>query len=212
MVYEPLTLLTDVLLAAWALFLGLQLRRGADYCARLLWSWALIMTAVTALAGGLWHGYSPYWSPSLVTAWWRGVMVIVAVADVLFGWAIIGHSLKGPWRKKLNTLVALKLGIYLLLLWWVDGFWLAVADYLPTLLLILALQVSRLRHEREAQWLTMGVLTAFVAAGVQVAEVRIHTHFNHNDLYHLIQGLALYFLYRGGRLFKPPVLHSADGR
>ena len=39
---------------------------------------------------------------------------------------------------------------------------------------------------------------SFAAAGVQVSGLDLHQHFNHNDLYHVIQLVGLYAFYRGG--------------
>ena len=47
-------------------------------------------------------------------------------------------------------------------------------------------------------WLITGVLVSLVAAIVQARRLALHRHFNHNDLYHVIQMAALYAFYRGG--------------
>ncbi len=39
-----------------------------------------------------------------------------------------------------------------------------------------------------------------LAALAQASGVALHRHFNHNDLYHVIQMAALYAFYRGGAL------------
>jgi hypothetical protein len=49
-------------------------------------------------------------------------------------------------------------------------------------------------------WLIAGVLVSLVAAIVQARRLAPHRHFNHNDLYHVIQMAALYAFYRGGAL------------
>jgi hypothetical protein len=49
-------------------------------------------------------------------------------------------------------------------------------------------------------WLIVGVLVSLVAGVVQAKKLALHRHFNHNDLYHVIQMSALYAFYRGGVL------------
>ena len=49
-------------------------------------------------------------------------------------------------------------------------------------------------------WLIAGVLVSLVAGIVQARRLALHRHFNHNDLYHVIQMAALYAFYRGGAL------------
>ena len=43
-------------------------------------------------------------------------------------------------------------------------------------------------------------LVSLVGGIVQARRVAPHRHFNHNDLYHVIQMVALYLFYRGGAL------------
>ena len=50
-----------------------------------------------------------------------------------------------------------------------------------------------------------GIMVAFVAAGVQVGEISLYEHFNHNDLYHLIQAVSFWLLYRAGLLLSDRV-------
>jgi hypothetical protein len=43
-----------------------------------------------------------------------------------------------------------------------------------------------------------GLLLTLVAAGVQQARLAVHpTYFNHNALYHLLQAIALFLIFRG---------------
>jgi hypothetical protein len=44
-----------------------------------------------------------------------------------------------------------------------------------------------------------GVSLSAVAAGIQQSGVAIHRHFNHNDLYHVVQAVAIWLLYLAAR-------------
>lgn len=50
------------------------------------------------------------------------------------------------------------------------------------------------------QWLKRGIVASLVGLVVLVSKLSIHQHFNHNDLYHVIQLGGLYCLYRGAFL------------
>ncbi len=52
------------------------------------------------------------------------------------------------------------------------------------------------------RWTAAGVAVSFAAAAVQQSGLALHRHFNHNDLYHVIQMGGLYLLYRGGLLLR----------
>lgn len=49
-------------------------------------------------------------------------------------------------------------------------------------------------------WLVRGFGLTAIGLVVLVAKVSFHEHFNHNDLYHVIQWGGLYGVYRGGRI------------
>ena len=55
------------------------------------------------------------------------------------------------------------------------------------------------RDDPGARSILAGLLLSFVAAGVQLSRLTLHAHFNHNDLYHVIQIGAIVLLYRGAR-------------
>jgi hypothetical protein len=45
-----------------------------------------------------------------------------------------------------------------------------------------------------------GILLSFVGAAIQQSGFSLHQHFNHNDLFHIVQMGAFYLLYRGGKV------------
>jgi hypothetical protein len=49
------------------------------------------------------------------------------------------------------------------------------------------------------RWLIVGFGATAVGLTLMVQKVSFHQHFNHNDLYHVVQMLGLYGVYRGGR-------------
>jgi hypothetical protein len=51
-----------------------------------------------------------------------------------------------------------------------------------------------------ARLICVGILVSFAAAAVQRSGFRPARHFNHNDLYHVIQLIGLYCFYRGALL------------
>ena len=67
------------------------------------------------------------------------------------------------------------------------------------MLLIIILQIfARVKYRAaSAAWLISGIIVSFIAAGIQLSGFTMHEHFNHNDLYHVIQILAMYIIYRG---------------
>lgn len=199
-VHEPMTVLTDLLLTGWCGYLGGRLLIRARDRAPRWWGVAFCASAVAALSGGLWHGLAPQLAAPLAALLWSLTLWAIGVASAGFLVAA-AHATLPPRPARWLILVAG--GKLLFYLFWSagrDDFLPALLDYAPTLLLVLLLFAWRYRSERAAAapWVGAGILTAFLAAAVQAARLAPHPSFNHNDLYHLLQLLAFWLLYRGG--------------
>lgn len=55
------------------------------------------------------------------------------------------------------------------------------------------------RRRSGRRWLVVGFGATAVGLTLLVQKVSFHQHFNHNDLYHVVQMVGLYGVYRGGR-------------
>jgi hypothetical protein len=81
-----------------------------------------------------------------------------------------------------------------------DSFGGIVRFYGPALILILIAAVVQMARTRSVAWALIagGFAISIVAALLQQAGVSIHPHyFNHNAVYHVVQGIALVLLYYG---------------
>ena len=63
------------------------------------------------------------------------------------------------------------------------------------------------RRKSGARWLIRGIGVTLVGLGIQQSGWSLAEHFNHNDLYHLIQMAGLYCFYRGAL-----ALHEMESR
>ena len=52
---------------------------------------------------------------------------------------------------------------------------------------------------QNGKWIAGAVATTLIGLGVQGTGFRSHQHFNHNDIFHLIQIGAMYLFYKGAR-------------
>jgi len=52
------------------------------------------------------------------------------------------------------------------------------------------------REDGTVRWLILGILVTIAGGIVQQSGIRRGEHFNHNDVYHLIQIVGLYFFFR----------------
>ena len=204
---EPMTLITDYLLAGLIFYFGLRLLaswRRTGQQSVYWWSVGYYASALAALAGGTYHGFTSYLGGLPAFLLWKLTVIAVGVAALFLFAGVVLATLSGLPKKCLLILAGLKFLLYAMWMTSHDDFRYVIYDYAPALLgiLLLAIYASLPRRERFAPWLIGGVLVSFAAAGIQASGLALHRHFNHNDLYHVVQMGAFWLLYRGGLLLR----------
>lgn len=205
---EVTTMLTDYMLAGLGLWFAVALLRtertnGAT--PRRLWGIALAVLAFGAVTGGTFHGFQKILGPDVLAILWR--LTLYSIGGFMLG-AVAG-SIRAALTGQMRT--AATAGTVLVVMAYAA--WMSVhTDYIYVILLsavgmaaIIALHVPAAVKDGDsgARWVIGGVLVSVVAAGVQASGFALHKHFNHNDIYHVIQMGGLYLLYRGAHLLEP---------
>jgi hypothetical protein len=197
-------MLTDYALAAWTAVLGaLLLRqwRANRQRAVLALAASFLATGAAALTGGTFHGFINYQTPAAAAALWKATVYLIGIGSPLLLTGMILATFTPPIRRWLLGAVALKLVVYAVWMATHDDFKYVVYSYVPDMLGVLGLAwwSKVARKAAGAGWIVTGVLLSFLAAAVQRSGFDLHTHFNHNDVYHVMQAGAFYLLFRGGR-------------
>src|SRR5207249_4816832 len=111
--------------------------------------------------------------------------------------AALGRS----WRRHALAAAVAKFLVYAAWMATHNQYSYVVYDYAPSMLAILLIHAvpGSFRDDPGARSILAGLLLSFVAAGVQLTRLTLQAHFNHNDLYHVIQIGAIVLLYRGAR-------------
>ena len=145
---EPVTLLTDYILAIVVLIFGISLfrtRNGTSGKATLLWSVGFLTAAAAAAAGGTFHGFAYYFSAPMHRSLWRVTVGLIAASACFATVAVLIQS-----------------------------------------------EVTN----SQKRWLRAGILLTFIGVVIQRSGFSPAANFNHNDLYHCIQTVAFYALFR----------------
>jgi hypothetical protein len=188
-IHEPMTLLTDYVLAgvtAWLCFL--LFKNSEIHNSRKFWALAFAALALGAFLGGTWHGFL---QNDLL---WKATVLSVGIASfaMLFGSAFA--VLTGTLRSFMLAFAVVKLLIYSGWMLMHDEFIFVVVDTGVAFAAVALLHLWKLNR-----WILAGVAVSGAAALVQASGFALHRHFNHNDLYHVIQIAAMVLLYRGAR-------------
>lgn len=202
---DPAVALTDWALAAeCALFAGLLLRDAPGN--RELQHWfALLFASLCAasLLGGMVHGLFADESSRAHALLWPAVLLAIGSAS-LAGWMLAAHLLLPPGARRVIRWLA---WTQLAVLAWVvarvsQQFWIAIAIYLPATSLLLVGFARAWWRSRTPQlgWGTLGLVLTFLAAALQQRRIGLHpVYFDHNALYHGIQGIGLLGIFLAAR-------------
>ena len=203
---EPATLVTDYLLAIFTAVLAFRLLRTANNAGRddqtagerRWWSAAFALTAIAGATGGTVHGFQHVLAPAVADGLWLvSLESLVAAAFAVVGGAI-AFTRPGPSIRSRATFAAgLAFAAY--------GLWLAsnpvflgaIVAYGVALAILVAARLRERPLHLSGRLVLGGVAVSVAAAVIQQSGWSIHRYFNHNDLYHVVQAVGVWLLYRG---------------
>jgi hypothetical protein len=203
-IHEPDVVSTDLFLALLGAWFGLRLwtvRRGVLSRAGGL---LLLSLASAAFWGAVFHAFFPEETATTsgFIAWIPvALSILVAAATMLdLGLRLLAPRLPSAGRR---AILGVYSAAYLVVVLLVDeSFASIVRFYGPALLLFLVGAGLCTVGTRGTGWgsISAGLLISSLAALLQQAEVSVHPdYFDHNAVYHVLQAIALVFLYRGFR-------------
>jgi len=202
---EPMTVATNVMIAVFAFALTLRLgyyasAEGLKAAGAI--AGALMGTAFASVLGAVAHGVDPLVDRELRQRMWRAslhAMTLIGVGSIM---SVAFFAARGPVRVAILAFVGLKFLWSNVAIARRPEFRVAAADYGGALAIVLvgAVYAAIRWSEPGAPWLIAAIVVTLVATVAQARRVGFHRHFNHNDLFHVIQLVALYLFYRGGLL------------
>lgn len=200
---EQITLITDYALAASIGYFAWHLIQSAlqrtDLSLR-LWTGAFVAASLSAFAEAAYVGFATQLDSTAAQSLWQAALSFACAAHFLLLSAVLCVYSRGRLRLVLLGLAVLKSAA--LTAWLADHaeFRYVVHDNVLTMLPVLALSAwgAWSRRVPSAPWILAGILASLVAALMQQGRVALHAHFDQNDLYHVIQIVAMYLFFRGG--------------
>jgi hypothetical protein len=164
-----------------------------------LWAALFFFVGMASLTGGTYHGFFASEPSDFQWLWPMTLMSILSAAAVI--WNLAGQLLNTIRAQKTLAQVSLVFlffqANYVLL---VDAsFVVAILAYAPALLLLTVLVAIKVFRDnaRGLRPALLGLSLSLLAPLVQQAKISLHPYFfTHNSVYHLIQLIALFFIYR----------------
>jgi hypothetical protein len=198
--HEPATTLTDYLLMLQCAYFVTALARRPAGFVRNAFVVVFAAVALASFAGGTLHGFFPDPGEAVHVALWLVTLLAIGVTSAAMIAVATAIGFPGAGR---GTPVVLLLAGWLLyaatVVWVRRDFAVAIAAYLPAALYLMVVLAHSWRRRRAPGAVTgiAGVVLALLGAAGQQAGVALHpVHFDHNAVYHVVQAVALYLLYR----------------
>jgi hypothetical protein len=202
---EPTTTLTDYAMAlvGWASAAWLA-RRVRGHVSRRTWVAGLVLVGVAAVLGGSLHGFAPVLSEGGRALLWRATYVMVGAANLAFltgiAWALFRP---GRARPVAVGLFVVHFVVFCALLMRAMDFGLVIQDYAIMIAAFAGLAVREARRGSGAAfWLFAAIGLSALGGVVQRSGFAFHVHFNHNDIFHVLQSVGLWCYARGGALLE----------
>jgi len=199
---EPTTVATNVMIAGVAFVLGARLGYVAAAEGSVSGSFfglGMLAAAVASAFGAASHGIDPETGREQRERCWRASLYCLGFASAATIASVACFTARGSIRTTILVVAGLKLLAYLVSVARRPTFRVVAADHVGTLVVLLAGALYAIARWRAPGmgWLVAGVAVSLVALLVQVRRIAFHRHFNHNDLYHVIDMVALYVFFRG---------------
>lgn len=156
--------------------------------------------STAAFCGGSSHGFSTLPQP-IPWILWKSTQVAIGLAAYFSIRGTALRHLPPSVSRAALRLAALQMGLYLAWIAAHDAFIYSIIDYGIAFVFALAshLHAARRQADSAARWIAGGILVCFAGAAIQALGLSPHPHFNHNDIYHLVQTLGTWLIFRGVR-------------
>lgn len=192
------------MLAAECLVLGaFLLRNAADQKSIFLWGASFLLIATAAIAGGTFHGFREQLG-SFSASLWKIVVYSIGLSALLMACATILATLRPSLQWLLIGTMVAKFAIFAYRAGTRIEYKYVAYEGLLSMAVIIVLQLIALttQHTLSAKWILAGTALSIAAAGIQLSGFDLHRNLIHNDLYHIVQMIAMYIWYRGGLLLR----------
>ena len=207
LLYEPTTTLTDYaifllgLYFSWKTYLVWE-SQGSLF--HLLWGGSFLSVAISGFLGGTSHGFGPKFESVIKKILWRLTLIFVGITGLLLAMSAATFFISEGTKLAMFVTAGALLIVYFFRIKKDDAFRSAVSFYLPLVLLSLILFLIVFYNGRTgALLIAIGLIVSLAAAGVQRSGLILHQHFNHNDLYHVVQMLGMVLMFTGGLEIPP---------
>ena len=198
--YSPTTAITNYTMGCVGLYLGWQTLQIQGSLFHILWACSFFSLSLGAFLGGSHYVFGPRLPNYITKVIWMLTLIFVGTTGLFLAGSAATFYINETGKFGLMLGSAILVIKYVLGLNKNDTFHHAIKFYVTLIILALIGFIPAffsLGYTGALQ-IVIGLLVNLSAAGVQASGLTLHKHFNHNDLFHVIQVLGMILIYRGG--------------
>lgn len=207
-VMEPVTTLTDLVVAAVCFYAYARLRKNRSAEKDIIYFkyFFLFMAVSTTLGGIIGHGFLYAFGFGWKLPGW-----VIGMCSVAFIERAAIKRARPVMNHKVNTFFAYMnivelVGFIIMAFYSLDFFYVEMhAAYGLVLVFLFECFVYKRKKNTASVYILCAVGVSALAAVVHMAKISPHTWFNHNDLSHIFMALGSYLFYLGASGHKRPV-------
>ena len=125
---------------------------------------------------------------------------LVGASFAVVGGAIAFSEFARLTRWRATLAAALVFASYGVWVAWNPVFLAAIVAYGAAFAVLVAIRLRVRPLDAAGRLVLLGVAVSVAAAAIQQSGWALHRYFNHNDLYHVVQAVGVWLLYRGALL------------
>jgi len=180
------------------------------------------MLSISGIVGGTAHGFKEFIGNIRHIITWKATVYSIGLAVLFFCFGSIIAHFPLNYRVFGLGIVSLKFSVYALWMAFTDRFLFVIIDYAASMIFIMIVEgLSRIQRDKLSgvggklwkyreefdgkRWKRIcgGILFSFFASLLQQMKLGLNeNYFNHNDLYHLLQLVAMWLIFNGAFYLK----------
>ncbi|WP_115709265.1 DUF6962 family protein [Legionella sainthelensi] len=172
-----------------------------------IWILFFLSIAFSSFFGGVVHGFLTNEASFYYQCLWIFTLLSIGVTAASC-WILGGYYLFKIDRLFIWILfvILLYLPYSVIVIFFTQNYAVAMYNYLPALVFLLIANLIVLKKDKKVfcLWIIAGIWISFVAAYIQQSQISFSVNIHYNSVYHLIQVIALFMIFKGVTLQLPP--------
>jgi hypothetical protein len=197
-IHEPMTVLTDLLIAALAITFYFQLKNKRDVITR-NWSYFFLFLGLSTFLGACSHAFFAVHDGWHYKSFWLPMQAVNGIAVYCAQQATFSSALESSTNKiKWKWSYVIQLVVFIVVLFRVQKY---IVTIIENAIGLIPIMVLHYQYKRSfAKVIAHGIAISFITAFVNLSKLSLHAYFNYNDIAHVFIMISLYVMYKGVRL------------